>query len=290
MKKLSSVCALTCALIFSTNLKAAEAWTVSEGLMNPESVAYDAVRDRYYVSNVAGVPNEKDGVGFISIVGGDGTMTEAEWVSGLNAPKGTALLNDTLYVSDIDRLVAIDVTTGEISGTWDAEGAQFLNDVALSDAGDVYVSDMFTDAIWRLSDDSFELWLQYPGLMHPNGLRVDGERLVVAAWGTPLNPDFSTGRPGYLVTVGLANKAVTALGSIEPVGNLDGIAPDGEGNWIVSDWLAGALYRIDAEGNAEMLMDLNQGSADIDAHMAGGSLRVIVPMMNDSALVAYTIE
>ena len=45
-----------------------------------------------------------------------GKMTEAEWITGLNAPKGMAVLNRKLYVTDIDQLIEIDIKEGKITG------------------------------------------------------------------------------------------------------------------------------------------------------------------------------
>jgi hypothetical protein len=101
-----------------------EVWSL-EGFKAPESALFDAGRGVIYVSNVAGDMVGKDGVGYISRVSPAGEMLEAEWVTGLNAPKGLALDGGTLYAADIDRLVAIDVEAGEITGEWPAEGAQF---------------------------------------------------------------------------------------------------------------------------------------------------------------------
>jgi len=36
----------------------------------------------------------------------------------------------------------------------------------------------------------------------------------------------------------------------EPVGNLDGLEPDGQGGYLATDWFSGALYRLDADGKA----------------------------------------
>ena len=135
-----------------------------------------------------------------------------------------------------------------------------------------------------------DLWLRDDALWHPNGIRYDGERLVIAAWGDEILDDFSTPTPGHLIAVDLNTREISALGSGAAVGNLDGLARDGEGNWLATDWLAGALYRIDAAGNAEMLLDLNPGSADIDIRIADGILHVIVPMMNDNRVVSYSLE
>jgi outer membrane protein assembly factor BamB len=264
---------------------AAEMW-VTEGFQNPESVLLDAPRNVFYVSNVNGDPVDKDGAGHISRLSTDGTMLEAEWVDGLNAPKGMSMRGNLLYVSDIDQLVAIDVLSGTIAGSWTGTGAQFLNDVAIGNDGRVFVSDMLTDSIYVLDGNNFLLWLQSEELQHPNGLRIEGDQLLIAAWGKDLQPDFSTTTPGHLLAVNLASKAISSVGSGAPVGNLDGLEPDGQGNYLVTDWLAGTLYRISADGSTETLLDLNMGSADLE-FVANGALAVI-PMMNDNTVAAYS--
>lgn len=78
------------------------------GFSTPESVVHDAVDDVYLVSNINGEPLAEDGNGFISRVTPDGEVEALRWIDGeadgveLNAPKGMAVLGDTLYVADID--------------------------------------------------------------------------------------------------------------------------------------------------------------------------------------------
>ena len=140
----------------------------------PESVLLDGRRDILYVANIAGDPVGKDGNGYLSILGPDGSVSIERWVTGLDAPKGLVLDGDTLYVTDIDRLVAIDVAEGTVAGTWPAEGAMFLNDTAVDDAGRVFVSDMLTDRIYLLEDGTLSVWLEDAALEHPNGLAIAG--------------------------------------------------------------------------------------------------------------------
>jgi sugar lactone lactonase YvrE len=259
----------------------------TEGLQQPESVVFDAQRDVFYVSNVAGDPMDKNGEGHISRVGPDGELLEAAWVGGLDAPKGLALVDNMLYVADIDRLVAIDVEQGTITQTHEATGAQFLNDVSADDQGRIYVSDMMANAIWRLDGDQFEAWVEDEALENPNGLLAEGDRIVVGSWGV-MTDGFATETPGHLKAVDLATGEVESLGDGTPVGNLDGVEPDGEGGYLVTDWMAGALLRIDPEGKFEQLLDLNQGSADHtwleDRRLA------VIPMMSDGQLRAYRLE
>lgn len=264
-----------------------EVW-VLEGFQAPESALLDNQRNVLYVTNIAGDANAKDGIGFISKVSPGGTMLEAEWIKGLNAPKGMVLNGNRLYVSDVDSLVEIDVEKGEVTDRWMAEGSQFLNDTAIDSAGRVYVSDMLADTIYVLENGALKVFLRDAGLLHPNGLLVDGDRLLVASWGADIQPDFSTKTPGHLLSVDLNSKAITPVGNGTPVGNLDGLEPDGSGNWLSTDWVNGALYRLHLDGKADQLLDLNQGSADLE-FIESGRL-AIIPMMLDGKVIAHTVE
>jgi hypothetical protein len=145
---------------------------------------------------------------------------------------------------------------------------------------------MVTNQIWQLDGDSFAVWLEGSGLENPNGLKISGDKLIVASWGV-MAEDFSTKVPGHLMSVDLASKKITALGDPTPVGNLDGLEPDGAGGWYVSDWMGGGLFHAGSDGKAVQL-DLSQGSADIGIIPADKLL--LVPMMMDNNLVAYRIE
>ena len=78
------------------------------------------------------------------------------------------------------------------------------------------------------------------------------------------------------------------MGSGASVGNLDGLEADGRGKYLVTDWMAGGLYRIATSGKADRLLDVNQGSADL-AYIASQSL-AIVPMMLDGKVTAYKVD
>ena len=276
-------------LIFCSMAAAAEApkkiWE-TKGFAQPESVVFDVKADALYLSNVAGQPMQKDGNGFISKLKPDGTLVEREWVTGLDAPAGLALVGGTLYVADTDKLVAIDTASGKIAKRYPAEGAKFLNDVAAGPDGTVYVSDMPNDTIWRLKDGKFEPWLKDEALNGPNGLLVQGDDLIVAQFGD-MPEEGKEAAKGSLVAVSLNDKAIRKLGDGTPIGHLDGIEPLEPGVYLVTDWVDGALHRIDDKGNATRLIDTNQGSAD-HTYLADKKT-LILPLMVDGVLTAYTI-
>ncbi len=289
MKKIHTGALVIAAGLWGSTMAAAQqaVWTL-DGLDMPESVFFDAGRDVLYVSSIGGDMLAKDGNGTISRVGPDGKMLEAAWITGLDAPKGMVSDGTTLYVSDIDRLVAIDIETGKVSGTFPVEGAVFLNDTAIDDTGRVYVSDILANRIHVLTDGAWSVLAEGEALQHPNGLNLQDGRLIVATWGKGLREDLTTEVGGHLLVVDPQTGAVASLGSGTPVGNLDGLVPDGKGGWMVTDWIAGAAIRIAEDGTATTLLDLDMGSADLE-YIADRSL-LIVPMTLGGKLVAYRVE
>jgi sugar lactone lactonase YvrE len=276
-------------LIFCTSAAAAAPKLLWEakGLAQPESVVQDPATGAIYVSNINGAIMQKDGNGFIAKLSPDGKMIERQWAKGLNAPTGLAVYDRKLYVADVDQLVEINIASGEIANRYDAKGATFLNDVAGDGEGTAYASDTPSNTIWRLKDGSFEPLLANDALNGPNGLLVQGDTLIVASLGK-VPSQGQKGELGGLVTISLKDLAVKKLGDGPPIGNLDGIELLKPGAYLVTDWAAGALYRIDAKGKAERLIDLNQGSADLTYLPA--KKMVLIPMMLDNSLGAYALE
>ena len=78
----------------ATTHKLTKLWETETALKVPESVRLDAKRKLMYVSNIDGEPWAADGKGSIAKVGLDGKIIAAEWVTGLDAPKGMALSED----------------------------------------------------------------------------------------------------------------------------------------------------------------------------------------------------
>jgi sugar lactone lactonase YvrE len=259
----------------------------AKGLAQPESVVYDQATNVFYVSNINGAVMQKDGNGFITRIKPDGTILERKWVTGLNAPTGLALRDRKLYVADVDELVEINAASGHINRRYKAKGAIFLNDVAIAEDGTVYASDTPMNTIWRLKDGKFEPWFANDDLNHPNGLLVQGNKLIVASFGN-MPSEGQRQEIAGLLEVNVDDQTITPLGKGEAIGNLDGLELLNPGDYLVTDWAAGVLYRVDAKGKVTQLIDLNQGSADLAAFP--DKKTVLIPMMLDNTLAAYTLE
>lgn len=280
---------VTClwAYLFSIPIHATDIESLCEleGFATPESALFATNHTKIYISNINGSPLEVDGNGYISIISHDGKMIEAQWVTGLNAPKGMAVSKDEqLYVADINTLVQIDIASGKVVNSYQDKNAKFLNDVSIDDDGHVYVSDMLTNRIHVLKDSKFTVWLDSEKLDSPNGLLAQGEYLIVGSWGK-MTDGFATDVAGHLKSINIKTKEISSLGNGKAVGNLDGIEPLGD-DFLVTDWMAGRLYQIDREGDYQLLLQQEQGMADLGFNE--DKKLIILPMMNSNKVSAYT--
>lgn len=260
------------------------------GFEFPESVWWDGETGSFYVSNFGGStinPGGREPDGYLSQLSGEGQMVAAKWVTGLRSPKGMRRVGDALYVADVGQVVVIDVAAAAIRSTidLDAVGAKFPNDVALDDRnGDVYVSDMLRNAIYRLPGASGppELFLESPDLEAPNGLLVDGGTLLVASFGRDLDPaTFQSRQPGRVLTVDLATKEITPLGGMGPTGGLDGIEKL-DASYLVTDNPGGRLIRVDAEGLVTEVARDMPGAADLG--LRAGDRIAAIPQLRDGVV------
>ena len=279
---------LFCIVFFATLVLAqgAAKWTITEGIVTPESVYVDPASGFVFISSIVGQPTEKDGKGHIVKATSDGKVVSAAWVTGLNAPKGLRSYRGTLWTADIDAVIGIDIASGKITSRVKVAGAQFLNDVATGPDNTVYVTDMMANRIYSLKDGKVSVFADGPDLEWPNGLLVDGNRLIVASWGKP-EADFSTKVPGRIFALDLATKKKSLI-TPKPIGNFDGLESDGKGGYFASDYLAGKIVHISAKGDVRTVRQFMQGTADIG--FMPKSNTVIVPHMNENRISAYDIS
>ena len=252
-------------------------WELDQDLSGPESAYVDVTTGTIFVSNVAGSPAEKDGQGWITKLDLEGNVITAKWVDGLNAPKGMRAAAGILWVSDINELIGITIATGEIAHRVTIDEAKFLNDVAAAPDGTVYISDSAGVRIYQYKDGNVALFTDDAELGRPNGLLVEGDRLIVGAAGQLLAYDRQT-------------KERTQLAAADATGatNLDGIEADGRGGYIVSDWPGGKVMHVNSKGDVRTILQLGRGTADL-AYLPDKHL-LILPRMVDNKVTAYDLS
>ena len=224
-----------------------------DGFSHPESVVFDGANDLFYVSNMA---NREPGDGFISKLSAEGELLEAVWIDGLNDPKGLLVHGEKLYVTDNKELVEIDIQGGNVARKIAVPNAASLNDIAIDEEGSIFISDMGKNAIYRIDNTGrIEEWLNNPELNTPNGVLVDGDKLLVASWG-------NNESPGNLLQVDRKSKQVSPV-TTTGIGNLDGIQRIDDDSFFVSDWATGKVYEILLTGEQKEILTSEKSSGDI---------------------------
>ena len=269
----STTAAATTAAATTGSTTGGDAVIVVDGLSHPESILHDTVADIYLISNINGAPDAADDNGFIARVQPDGTIETLEWISGadmavqLDAPKGMAIVGDTLYVADLTVVRKFDRTTGAVLGQIALPGAVFLNDLSADPKGRVHVSDNAANLVYRIApDDSFTVEADQPELAGPNGLVADDFGVNIATYDAAniLHIDGVGPKPLVLATL--------------PMGGLDGLAHLDDGDWLVTSWDASAIYRVSSDfKTVEVAIPDLSSPADIDIDRA--RQRVLVPLL-----------
>jgi len=259
--------------VYSYGQKLIELWRTGPTMKTPESALYSPELGVIFVSNINGNATAKDGNGFISLLAPDGAIRKMEWVTGLNAPKGMALYNGKLYVSDIDELVEIDIDSGKISNHFPAPGAIFLNDVAVAEDGKIYVSDGRTDKIHILDQGKFTVWLDDDQLKEINGLYIEGDTLYAGS--------------AKIQRIDRNTKKIETIRN--GCGGIDGLAKDNTGHFIFSNW-PGRIFYLENGEMTKLIETAPEKINSADISFAGALNLLLVPTFNDNQIVAYQIE
>jgi len=268
-------------------------WNLTAGFAAPESAYYDAASNAVFVSSINGQILDKDGNGYISRLTPDGKVVSEKWVMGLNGPKGLRSVGGTLWVADIDEVVGIEIASGRIASRVKVEGAQFLNDLATAPDGAVFVSDSNLSRIYMVKDGKSSVFVEGGDVVEqPNGLLVDGSRLVLGTIGPAAPPGGrGAGRGqaapgGHLFAFDLKTRQRTQL-TTQPVGGIDGIEPDGQGGLLVTDVIGSRLLHVAASGDVRVLARFTAGGADF-GYIAARKL-AIVPFLFGNSVAAYDL-
>jgi hypothetical protein len=295
-----------CAALAATALAQAPAeptltpvWNLTTGFAAPESAYHDAASNAVFVSSINGQILEKDGNGYISRLSPDGKVVAEKWATGLHAPKGLRSARGVLYAADIDEVVGFDIASGKEVSRVKVAGAQFLNDLATAPDGTVYVSDSTALKIFEVRNATSSVFVEGADVVEqPNGLLVDGARLILGTIGPAPVPGAGRGAggpgrgrgpapSGHLYAFDLKSKQRTPVTS-QPVGGIDGIELDGSGGLLVTDVIGQRLLRVTQAGDVTVLAKFTAGGADFGYIAKQG--RAIVPFLFSNSVAAYDLK
>jgi hypothetical protein len=249
----------------------------TEGFDTPECVIFDSEKNVYYVSNIGGKDAlNKDGNGFISVLNPDGSINNLKYIEGLNAPKGMGILEDTLFVTDIDRIVKINLGTGEIFDTIPVKNAIFLNDIAIDNEGNLFISDSKARNYIKLSDTTYQTFVTDTIFKFPNGIIYDKDRLISGIGDKVISIDPKTGMWETF---------------INNTGSVDGLQKVNETTYIISDW-KGKIHLISPEKDKELLLDttVNEGENAADFCFNNEDNLLFVPTFFKNSIACYKLN
>jgi sugar lactone lactonase YvrE len=256
--------------------KVTKVWETEATLKTPESVRLDAKRKVLYVSNIDGEPWAADGKGSIAKVGLDGKVIAAEWVTGLDCPKGLALSDDGkwLYAADMGGIVVIDIEAGKIKNKIAIPEGQQLNDL-VNDKGTLYVSDSKGKKVYEVRKDKASVYLDEKVLKGPNGLFVHDGALYV------LDND-SLNRVEK-------DKSLKVLASGMP-GGADGLENVKGDDFTVSVW-SGAVWYVPASGDKVLMFDGKaEKTSTADTGWDPATNTLYVPTFFKNTVIAFKVE
>ena len=259
-------------------------WEVTEGMNAPESAHLDRQSNTVFVSVINGEPGARDGNGHIARLTPDGAVIDVNWATGLNAPKGLAVHDGTLWVADLDEVVGIDIETAAVTSRVAVEGAEFLNDLAAGPDGTIYISDSQANRIYAIADGVSSVFADGEAVEAPNGVLVDEGRLVIGSMRQAADPESG---PGRLFALDLTTRDKTILSS-EPIGAIDGVESDGSGGYVVTAVFEGQVVHVSASGAVRTLLDLEGMAADL-AYDPARSV-AIVPSLFGNTVAAYDLS
>jgi DNA-binding beta-propeller fold protein YncE len=273
--------------------------TKSADYAAPESFIVDPATGIYYVSNVnwakpetaEGVkPSREDNNGYITTLDKNLNVLKQKFVEGgrdgvkLNDPKGMVIVGNTLWVADLREVRAFDKTSGKNTANVSLEdqGAVFLNDIAAGPDGIIYVSDTEKNKIFSINTkegNAVEVLVEGKELNGPNGLYWDADQnlLYVACWAG-----------GAILTVNAEREIATFVSNPDKFAHLDGLDRDDAGNFYVSDYHKGIVYRITPELRIEIVVDKLSAPADISLDRANN--RLLIPLMTANAITTHNLS
>jgi hypothetical protein len=255
------------------------------GLQTPQSFLADPSGHAYFISNINGEPNARDNNGFITKLDAEGTISKMKFISGgqdaveLHAPKGMALVDQILYVADLDTIRGFDKTTGKpvvsilmppASGGSPRHTISLV-DVAAASQALLYATDGAGNSVYRIDltkQAAVSVLIHDDRLAGPSGIAVHPKsgHLIVVSWDKGKILDISPeGNLTELASNGFFSHRFE---------NLSGVDFDRWGNMYVSDFTRGKIWRMSPDKRFQVIAEYLPSPADISIDRANNLILV----------------
>ena len=290
LTKLSRRIITTCIVLFlfySCNSQSEIQFPIEVGT-KPESIT-KGFNNNYYVTIMNGKEN------------GDGELVEISkngvnvFAKGFDEPKGIVFLKKHLYFSDLNRIWKVDQygnATVFVDKNDFPKEALYLNDVAVdAEKKGIYVADMGATTymrdtdnnLWPLDSEEAKLVPQLGRIYH---IDLVG-KIAITQDTSPLmlNPNGVGVDNNGNIMVGsffLGNFLVTKNGKLTPLKGVfrgaDAVEQDSKGNYYVSSWASGKVWKIDSKTEESTILIEGLISA-ADFYLEEDKGRLLVPDM-----------
>lgn len=260
-----------------SQVKLTKLWESDTTLTTPESIYYEPKENILYISCINGGPSADNSKSFISKIDLNGKITKLKLTENLQSTKGLVALGSKLYVTEIFKLVEIDLKTGKVLNKYEVPEAKFLNDVTVDAKNNVvYFTYMRSDRLWKLDKGQIVKVAEGAPLKSPNGVVFEKGKLIVGNGdGKVLAYDLKTGE--------YSTKA-------EGLGGIDGILPDGKGGYLASEW-RGKVWHVNPEGKTSLLLDLVDAKINTaDFEYIPGKKLLVIPNFFKNKVTAYSVD
>jgi hypothetical protein len=253
-----------------------KAQQIIEGFSRPESVI--KVGDKLFVSNING--------GSISELSADGKFIEKNFQKGtLHAPKGLAVLNNTIYVTDTDRVVGFNINSGVQVFELGVPKSTFLNDLCTIGNNKLAVTDSRSGNVYTIN--TVDKAIQYLGsIAGANGVTYNERTKHLFACG--MGPQFNGEGKLYMKDLSKTDTLFTELPN-SPTGRFDGIELIDNDHLIVDDWTHnGRLFVYNLKDNSSVSYTLNCSTADLYYDKSTGN--VYIPDMLKNRILIENLK
>jgi DNA-binding beta-propeller fold protein YncE len=265
-----------CTTAFSQTVELVKTWETDQVFKVPESVIYDASSNSIFVANINGGHDAKDGNGFISKIGIDGKVEKLVWAEGVDSPKGMGIFDGKLYVTDITSVAIFDLKTAKLLKKIEFPEAKFLNDIAIDEKGNCFVSDSFDPKVYVLKNEKPEIWLKNASFKKPNGLYAEKEFLCL------IDMDG-----GQFYKIKYSDKSMEIIAKNVTSG--DGIVKLSHNQYLISDW-NGKIQWINGTTVTNLVDTREKKINAADICLIEKEQLVIVPTFFGNNIVAYKIK
>jgi len=227
----------------------------------------------------------QDGDGYIASYDANGSFLK-KLVTGLDAPKGIEVIDNQVFVADVDSLIGFSIKDGSRTFSASFKGkSKFLNGLSAADESNLYISATDAGKIWKVNLQTSEI-REIASVPAVNGLAVSADGSVIYA--VQYNSEEPTA--GRLLAVNPLDGSFIPLGTY--AGLLDGVY-ESKGVVYFTDWNPGGMGKIlrydPITKSTKVVLEDNRLQGPADFEILGDGL-ALIPMLTGSRILGIRLN